>query len=152
MLVDSIQRWFKSICNCEISKFQQQIVTCLDNTTANITTVFPPDENNTAQAMINKIVNYMHGQNHDIAYLQSGWTVCLNADCEWKLDNITDNSTAAVEESDDDNNFIPQIVGLVVGILLCIIIGSFLCIFLVVRRIHKKSRLVNWCSYIGQLV
>ena len=140
MLVSVIQRWFESVCNCEISKFQQPSVTCLDSMTANVTTVFQSDENNTAQAMVDKIVNYMHGQNHDIVYLQSGWTVCLNADCEWKLDNITDNSTTAVEESDDDNNFIPQIVGLVVGILLCIIIGSFLCIFFIVRRMNKKSK------------
>ena len=138
MLVSVIQRWFESICNCEISKFQPPSVTCLDSMTANITTVFQSNENNTAQAMIDKIVNYMQGQNHDIAYLQSGWTVCLNADCEWKLDNITDNSTTAVEESDD--NLIPQIVGLVVGILLCIIIGSFLCIFFIVRRMNKKSK------------
>ena len=72
MLVDSIQRWFESICNCEISKFQPPSVTCLDSTTANITTVFQSDENNTAQAIIDKIVNYMHGQNHDVVYLQSG--------------------------------------------------------------------------------
>ena len=138
MLVGVIQRWFESICNCEISKFQQPNVTCLDSMTANVTTVFQSNENNTAQAMIDKIVNYMQGQNHDIVYLQSGWTVCLNADCEWKLDNITDNSTTAVEESDD--NLIPQIVGLVVGILLCIIIGSFLCIFFIVRRMNKESK------------
>ena len=140
--MDPIQRWFESVCNCNTSKFQQPSVTCLDNMTANITTVFQSDENNTAQAMIDKIVNYMQGQNHDIVYLQSGLAVCINADCEWKLDNITDNSTTAVEES-DDNNFIPQIVGLVVGILLCVIIGSFLCIFLVVRRMNKQSKLVN---------
>ena len=127
------------MCNCE---FRQHIVSnCLDNTTANITTVFQSDENNNAQAIIDAIVNYVEGQNHDVVYLQSGWAVCLNADCEWKLDNITVVNNSTTES--DDNNFIPQIVGLVVGILLCIIIGSFLCIFLIVRRLNKKSRLVR---------
>ena len=50
-------------------------------------------------------------------------------------------------EESDDNNFTPQIVGLVVGLLLCIIIGSFLCIFLVVRRMNKKSKLVSLAMY-----
>ena len=147
--MSAIQRWFESVCNCDISNFQQHSVTCLDNTTANITTVFKSDDNNTTQAMIDKIVNYIQGQNHAVVYLQSGWAVCLNADCEWKLDNITvvDNSTTAMGES-DDNNFIPQIVGLVVGILLCIVIGSFLCIFLIIRRMNKKSRLVKEQSYV----
>ena len=147
--MSAVQGWFESVCNCNISKFQQNStsVTCLDNTTANITTVFQSDDNNTAQAMIDKI--YMQGQNHAIVYLQSGWAVCLNADCEWKLDNTTvvDNSTTAMGES-DDNNFIPQIVGLVVGILLCFIIGSFLCIFVIVRRMNKKSRLAKEHSYV----
>ena len=140
-----MQRWFESVCNCDITKFQQHIVSnCLDNTTTNITTVFQSDENNNAQAIIDAIVNYVEGQNHAVVYLQSGWAVCLNADCEWKLDNSTvvDNSTTTMDES-DDNNSIPQIVGGVVGILLCIIIGSFLCIFLIIRRMNKKSRLVQ---------
>ena len=137
-----MQRWFESVCNCNITKFQQHIVSnCLDNTTVNITTVFQSDENNNAQAIIDAIVNYVEGQNHAVVYLQSGWAVCLNADCEWKLDNITVVNNSTTES--DDNNFIPQIVGLVVGILLCIIIGSFLCIFLIVRRLNKKSRLVR---------
>ena len=137
-----MQRWFESVCNCDITKFQQHIASnCLDNTTANITTVFQSDENNNAQAIIDAIVNYVEGQNHAVVYLQSGWTVCLNANCEWKLDNITVVNNSTTES--DDNDFIPQIVGLVVGILLCIIIGSFLCIFLIARRMNKKSRLVR---------
>ena len=142
--MSAVQGWFESVCNCDISKFQQHntSATCLDNTTANITTVFQSDENNTAQAMIAKIVNYIQGQNHAIVYLQSGWAVCLNADC----DNVTvvDNP---MDES-DDKNFIAQIVGLIIGILLCFIIGSFLCIFVIIRRMNKKSRLVKEHSYV----
>jgi len=136
MLEGVIQGWLKSICNCDITLQ----ITCLDSTTLNITTVFQSDEDNTAKAMIDKIVNYVQEQNHSIVYQEYVWTVCLNADC----DNTTtvDTSTTSIDKSDDEN-FIPQIVGITVGILLCVFIGLYLCIFFILRKIHINSRLVQ---------
>ena len=64
--------------------------------------------------MIDSIVNYIQAQNH-VVYLQAGWTVCLDAECEY-------NSMTTIDKSDDDN-FLPQIVGSVVGTVLCIVIS-----------------------------
>ena len=95
--------------------------------------------------MTDKIVNYIQAQNHSVVHLPSGWAICLNADCEWKLDNpnitMDNNSTTTINESGD--NLIPILVGVVVGILLlCVVIALLLCIIATVRRISKKSRLV----------
>ena len=128
------------MCSCDIVNFQQPSVACLDSTTANITIVLQSSyENLTAQSMIDSVVNYMLGLDHPaVVYLQSGWIVCLHADCEWKLDNITmvDNSTT---ESDNDES-ISLVVGLVVGVLLAAIIVALVCIITIHR---KKSRLVQ---------
>ena len=133
--MNAIQGFVESVCNCNTNKHS---VSCLDNTTANITIVFQSHKNYTAQIMIDSIVNYIQGQNHAIVYLQSGWAVCLNTDCKYKLENI-DNSTTIMDES-DYNNFIPQLIGLVVGALLCAIIVSLLCIFLITKRMNNMSR------------
>ena len=138
-LFSTIQTWFIPVCSCDIINLQQSSVFCLDSTTANITIVLQSYVNNTAQSMIDSVVNYMQGNNPPaVAYLQSGWVVCLNADCEWKLGNTTimDNSTT---ESDNDES-ISIVVGLVVGVLLVAIIASLLCIITIHR---KKSRLVD---------
>ena len=146
ILESAINGWFKSVCNCNISKLQQQNdITCLDSTTISITTVFQSNENNTAQAMIDKIVNYIQEQNHSVVYLESDWAICLNASCEWKLD--IDNSTISRDKS-DDKNFIPLIVGIVVGIILCAI-GLYLLFFCILRRVHIKSRLVHEHYYVA---
>ena len=99
-------------------------------------------DNNTVQSMIDSVVNYMLGLDHPaVVYLQSGWVVCLNADCEWRLDNISvvDNSTTTTDESDTDKSM-PLVVGLVVGLLLVVAIASLLCIIVIYK---KKSRLVQ---------
>ena len=141
MLFSAIQSWLKSVCNCDIS--QQHSIICFDNTTANITIVFQSHGNYTAQAMIDLVVNYIQRQNHSVVHLQSGLTVCLNTDCEWKLDNpnitMGNDSTPAVDESD---NFLPLIVGLITGILFVAVVASLLCIIAMFRKIHKP-RLVH---------
>ena len=89
--------------------------------------------------MVDSVVNYMLELDHPaVVYLQSGWVVCLHADCEWKLGNVTvmDNSTT---ESDNDES-ISLVVGLVVGVLLVAIIVALLCGIIIHR---KKSRLVQ---------
>ena len=117
-------------------------MTCLDNTTANVVIVLQSYGNNTAQSMIDSVVNYMLGLDHPaVFYLQSGWVVCLNMDCEWKLDNITmvDSPTTTTDESDNDKS-IPLVVGFAIGLLLVVAIASLLCIIVICR---KKSRLVQ---------
>ena len=131
------------MCSCDIINIQQFSVTCLDNTTANITIVFQSYENNTAQSMNDSVVNYMLGRDHPaVVYLQSGWVVCLNVNCEWRFDTtsvtMVDNPTTTIDESDNDK-LIPLVVGLVVGLLLVVAI-SLLCIIVICR---KKSRLVQ---------
>ena len=133
--MNAILGFIKSVCKCDTNKHS---VVCLDNTTVNITVVFQSHKNYTAQVMIDSVVNYIQGQYHAIVYLHSGWAVCLNADCEYNLDN----STTTMDKSDD--NFIPQIVGLVVGTILCAIIVLLLCIFLMVRRMNNMSRLASY--------
>ena len=130
--MNAIQGFVKSVCNCSTNK---RSVICLDNTTANITIVFQPHKNYTAQMMIDSIVNYIQVQNH-VVYLQAGWAVCLDAECEY-------NSMTTIDKSDDDN-FLPQIVGSVVGTALCVvIIVSLSCIFLIIKRTNNISRLAS---------
>ena len=137
MLESAINGWFKSVCNCNISKLQHQNdITCLDSTTINITTVFQSDEDNTAQAMIDKMTSYIQEQNYSVVFLESDWAICLNATCEWKLG--LDNSTIS-DKYTDDKNLIPLIVGIIVGIILCAI-GLYLLFFCILRKIHIKSR------------
>lgn len=127
------------MCSCGNINFQQPSVTCLDSTTANVTIVLQSYENVSAQSMVDSVVNYMLELDHPaVVYLQSGWVVCLHADCEWKLGNVTvmDNSTT---ESDNDES-ISLVVGLVVGVLLVAIIVALLCGIIIHR---KKSRLVQ---------
>ena len=143
MLFSTIQTWFVLVCSCDIINIQQSSVTCLDSTAANITIMLQSYENNTAQSMIDSVVNYMLGRDHPaVVYLQSGWVVCLNMDCEWQLDTtsvtMVDNPTTTTDESDNDKS-IPLAVGLVVGLLLVIAI-SLLCIIVICR---KKSRLAQ---------
>ena len=126
-LFSTIQTWFLPVCSCDIINFQQFNVTCLDSTTANITIVLESYDNNTAQSMIDSVVNYTLGLDPlAVVYLQSGWVVCLNVDCEWRS-SITrvDNSTT------DNDKSIPLVVGLVVGLLLVAIIVALLCIIVI---------------------
>ena len=140
MLMNAIQGFVKSVCNCNTNKHS---VICLDSTTAKITIVFQSHKNYTAQIMIDSIVNYIQSQNHAIVYLQAGWAVCLDAGCEY-------NSTAATVEKSDDN-FIPQIIGLAVGTAVCaVIIVSLLCIWLIVTRMNSISRLVSSSVHIQE--
>jgi len=89
--------------------------------------------NYTAQIIIELIVNYVQEQIHSVVYLQSGWVICLNPDCEWKFDN-----TSVTNVNTDDGNSTSLIVGLAVGtLLLCATIASILCI---IKIIKKKSR------------
>ena len=95
--------------------------------------------------MIDSVVNYMQGLDHPaVVYLQSGWVVCLNVDCEWRFDNtsvtMVDYPTTTTDESTDNDNSIALVVGFVVGLLLVVAIASLLC-FIVAYR--KKSRLVQ---------
>ena len=124
------------MCKCD---FQQCIVTCFDNTTANVTFVFQSYENYTAQMLIDLIVHYMQRENHSVVYLRSGWAICLNTECEWKLDNtitVVNNSTTGVNEPE----FMPLIVGATVGVLsLCLVIIPLLCFIAIVKRINKNK-------------
>jgi len=134
MLLSSIQRWFGTVCNCDINNSQTHSVTCLDDTTANITTMVQSYKNYTAQIIIDLIANYMQEQTHSVVYLQSGWVICLNPDCEWKFDN-----TSVTNVTPDNDNFMPLVVGLAVGtLLLCTVMTSLLCIIVIVRRINKN--------------
>lgn len=131
-----VQGFVKFVCNCNTNKHS---VICLDNTTVNITIVFQSQKNYTAQIMSDSIVHYIQAQDH-VVYLQAGWAVCLDPECEY-------NSTTTIDKSDDDN-FIPQTVGLVVGTVLCVvIITSLSCICLIVKRTNSISRLAS--SYVA---
>ena len=130
----AIQGWFKSICSCDI-KLQQ--LNCLDSTTVSIITVFQSDEDNTAQAMIDKIVNYIQEQNYSVVYLDYEWGVCLDSDCKWKHVS-NNNSTTAVEEP-NKNDFILKLVGLTVGAVLCVVVASLLCIFIIIGKMCRYS-------------
>ena len=93
-------------------------------------------ENNTVQSMNDSVVNYMLGLDHPaVVYLQSGWVVCLNVNCEWRFDTtsvtMVDNPTTTTDESDNDKS-ISLVVGLVVGLLLVSIIAVLLCIIVII--------------------
>ena len=99
VIFSTIQRWFKSVCNCDTTNFRQHNITCINNTIAGVTTVVQSYENYTAEIMINLIVDYIQKHN-SVVYLHSRWVVCLNADCQWKF-NINNNSNIhnAVDDS-----------------------------------------------------
>ena len=126
------------MCSCD---FQQHSATCYDNTTTNITFALQSNENYTAQMLIDLIVDYMQREDHSAVYLQSGLAICLNTDCKWQLDdniNITvmNNSTTSMNDPD----FMPVIVGAIVGFLsLCLFIVLLLCFIAVVKRIRKNK-------------
>jgi len=100
-------------------------------------------KNYTTQIIIELVVNYIQEQIHSVVYLQSGWVICLNPDCEWKFDNTSNINTNTNINTDDDNSM-SLIISIAVGtLLLCaVMIMSLLCIIVIVRRINKKSRLV----------
>ena len=91
--------------------------------------------------LIDLIVDYMQREHHSAVYLQSGLVICLNTECKWILDdniNITvmNNSTTSM----DDSDFMPVIVGAIVGVLsLCLFIVLLLCFIAVVKRIRKNK-------------
>ena len=135
-LVSAVKTWLRSICSCD---FQYHSVTCYDNTTTNITFMFQYNENNTAQMLIDLIVYYMQRADQSVVYLQSGLAICLSADCEWKLDNnitVVNISTTGVNDPD----FMPVIVGAIVGVLsLCLVIIPLLCFIAIVKRMNKNK-------------
>ena len=125
------------MCSCD---FQQCIVSCFDNTTANVTFVFQSNDNYTVQMLIDLMVQYMQRENHSVVYLQSGWAICLSTECEWKLDN----TTTAVNNSTGEPDFMPLIVGATVGVLsLCLVIIPLLCFIAIAKRINKNKYVCN---------
>jgi len=78
--------------------------------------VFQSDEDNTAQAMIDKIMKDIQEQNHFVVYMEYEWVVCLDSDCKWKHVSNNYPTTAVKEPSNID--LIIQLVGITVGTLL----------------------------------
>ena len=85
-----------------------------------------------------------------VVYLQSGWVVCLNVDCEWRFDGTSitrvDNSTTTTDESDNGKS-IPLVVGLAVGLILVAIIVVLLCVIVIIL---KRSVLVLMYMYAAE--
>ena len=137
VIFSSIQRWLKSVCNCDTTNFRQHNITCINNTIANVTIVVQSYENYTTEIMINLIVDYIQKHN-SVVYLHSGWVICLNADCQWKF-NINNNSN--IHTVMDDSKSMPLIIGLVVGTVF-IVIASLICFIVLLKKMNERSRLV----------
>ena len=76
-----LRQWFGVVCECNgHNNLYDPELTCVDHTTARITTSVHNDGHRTANMLINLVKSELYNRR---VKLPSGWVVCLSPDCEY---------------------------------------------------------------------
>ena len=80
-MFNELRQWFGVVCGCNgHNNLYDAELTCVDGTTASVTTSVHPDGNRTAKMLINLMKSEIQGRR---VKLPSELVVCLSSDCEY---------------------------------------------------------------------
>lgn len=80
-MFNELRQWFGVVCGCNgHNNLYDPELTCVDGTTASVTTSVHPDGNRTAKMLINLVRSEIQGGR---VTLSSELVVCLSSDCEY---------------------------------------------------------------------
>lgn len=129
-LVNSLRKWFNSICNCDgHNNLRFPNLTCINEQTGIITSEVHRDGLLSAQQLIDLARTDINSRNPPVVHLSRGWILCLNisSKSETKFDSNTSSTSIAL----------PMLIIVSVAAI-CTILALLLCI--VIGMVYMKYR------------